>query len=157
MELVSKQYTWVKEMRQVLFAYLESLPNEKYVEVITDFGRGSIMTTQLHIAHTYRFWIGNFGLKKNKIIPTNQILHNVDEMRGEFLEVNKLIEEFIEKFYNKPLEPITNTLSSGREVALTPLALISHVITHEFHHKGQIVSMGRMLGYQPPDTDLIRL
>lgn len=157
MELVSKQYTLVKEMRQVLFAYLESLPDEKYVEPVKGFGRGSIMSTQLHIAHTYWFWIGNFGLRKDKTIPGNQVLHKVDEMRGEFLEVNKLIEEFIEKFYNKPLEPITNTISNGKEIALTPLALISHVITHEFHHKGQIVSMGKMLGYQPPDTDLIRL
>jgi uncharacterized damage-inducible protein DinB len=28
------------------------------------------------------------------------------------------------------------------------------VTTHEFHHKGQIVLMARVLGYFPPDTDV---
>ncbi|MCU5378655.1 hypothetical protein OCA08_16075 [Bacillus cereus] len=36
----------------------------------------------------------------------------------------------------------------------TPLWLLTHTETHEFHHKGQIVSMARHLGYNPPDTDL---
>jgi len=33
---------------------------------------------------------------------------------------------------------------------------MTHVMTHEFHHKGQIMTMGRMLGYTPPDADVIR-
>ncbi|MFP3360862.1 DinB family protein, partial [Planococcus sp. SIMBA_143] len=33
--------------------------------------------------------------------------------------------------------------------------LYTHTATHEFHHKGQIVKIGRKLGYIPPDTDLI--
>ena len=36
----------------------------------------------------------------------------------------------------------------------TPLWLLTHTETHEFHHKGQIVAMARHLGYNPPDTDL---
>jgi uncharacterized damage-inducible protein DinB len=28
-------------------------------------------------------------------------------------------------------------------------------MTHEFHHKGQIVKIGRQLGYNPPETDLV--
>jgi len=31
---------------------------------------------------------------------------------------------------------------------------VLHVITHAFHHKGQIVAMLRILGYPAPDTDL---
>lgn len=33
---------------------------------------------------------------------------------------------------------------------------MTHVMTHEFHHKGKIMTMGRMLGYTPPDADVIR-
>ena len=39
---------------------------------------------------------------------------------------------------------------------LTPLQLFTHTITHEFHHKGQVLSMSRLLGYVPVDTDVIR-
>ncbi|WP_423227985.1 DinB family protein [Sabulibacter ruber] len=30
------------------------------------------------------------------------------------------------------------------------------MITHEFHHKGQIPSLGRHLGFVPDDTDVVR-
>ncbi|HEX8506591.1 MAG TPA: DinB family protein [Hymenobacter sp.] len=39
---------------------------------------------------------------------------------------------------------------------LSPLQLFPHVITHEFHHKGQILSMSRLLGHVPVDTGAIR-
>ena len=38
----------------------------------------------------------------------------------------------------------------------TPLQLFTHTITHEFHHKGQVMSMSRLLGYVPVDADIIR-
>lgn len=156
MELIAKQYTLLKETREVLFAYLETMPEKDFIKDVENFGRGNIRTTQLHVANTYRYWIGNFSLNKNLTSPNDDSVTNVDKMRKEFLGINKLVEEFVEKFYNEPLDPITNTLSNKKEISLTPLALITHAMTHEFHHKGQMVSMGRILGYPPPDTDLIR-
>jgi uncharacterized damage-inducible protein DinB len=36
----------------------------------------------------------------------------------------------------------------------SPAFILLHVITHAFHHKGQIVAMLRILGHPAPDTDL---
>jgi uncharacterized damage-inducible protein DinB len=36
----------------------------------------------------------------------------------------------------------------------SPAFIVLHVITHAFHHKGQIVAMLRIQGYPAPDTDL---
>ena len=36
----------------------------------------------------------------------------------------------------------------------SPAFILLHVITHAFHHKGQVVAMLRILGYPAPDTDL---
>ncbi len=44
---------------------------------------------------------------------------------------------------------------SGEKFVATPLWLFTHTMTHEFHHKGQIATMGRMKGHIPPDLDLI--
>jgi uncharacterized damage-inducible protein DinB len=38
----------------------------------------------------------------------------------------------------------------------SPAFILLHVITHGFHHKGQIVAMLRQLGYPAPDTDIQR-
>jgi uncharacterized damage-inducible protein DinB len=44
--------------------------------------------------------------------------------------------------------------SDGDTAVRTPVLILHHVLTHAFHHKGQIVSMCRILGYPAPDTDL---
>ena len=36
----------------------------------------------------------------------------------------------------------------------SPAFILLHVITHAFHHKGQLVAMLRIHGYPAPDTDL---
>ncbi|WP_420491140.1 DinB family protein [Neobacillus drentensis] len=38
---------------------------------------------------------------------------------------------------------------------MTPRKLLLHTITHECHHKGQIVAMLRQMGYEPPNTDVL--
>src|SRR5689334_16537142 len=35
----------------------------------------------------------------------------------------------------------------------SPAFILLHVITHAFHHKGQVVAMLRIHGYSAPDTD----
>jgi uncharacterized damage-inducible protein DinB len=44
--------------------------------------------------------------------------------------------------------------SEGDTAVRTPALVLHHVLTHAFHHKGQIVAMCRILGYPAPDTDL---
>ena len=36
----------------------------------------------------------------------------------------------------------------------SPAYILLHVITHAFHHKGQVVAMLRILGYPASNTDL---
>jgi len=50
--------------------------------------------------------------------------------------------------------PISNVHNAVGEVTATPLQLFTHVLTHEFHHKGQIMTMCRILGYTPVETDV---
>jgi uncharacterized damage-inducible protein DinB len=38
----------------------------------------------------------------------------------------------------------------------SPAFILLHVITHTFHHKGQVVAMLRTVGHPAPDTDLQR-
>ena len=38
----------------------------------------------------------------------------------------------------------------------SPAFILCHVVTHAFHHKGQIVTMFRILRHPAPDTDLQR-
>jgi uncharacterized damage-inducible protein DinB len=62
-------------------------------------------------------------------------------------------------FFDSIIENNVETIHfiiNGRNETATPLQLFTHVITHEFHHKGQILSRCRQLGYVPVDTDILR-
>lgn len=156
MEIISRQYQLVKEARAVLFHFFESITGKDYTTPVENFGRGSIRNTQTHIVDTYIHWIANFALQKAwPYIDANNI-DTLAKMRAEYHKIDLLMEEFMATYGQAINKPITHSLGRKREFTATPLALFSHMITHEFHHKGQMVSMARILDYEPPDTDLIR-
>ncbi|GAB1446684.1 MAG: hypothetical protein KF860_11315 [Cyclobacteriaceae bacterium] len=156
METISRQYQLVKEAREVLFQFFESIEPKDYATPVENFGRGSIRNTQTHIADAYIHWIGNFALQRAKPYIDINSIDTLAKMRDEYNKIDLLMEEFIVTYGQAIDKPIINPLGKQREFSSTPLVLFSHMITHEFHHKGQMVSMARILGYEPPDTDLIR-
>ncbi|HNP95094.1 MAG TPA: DinB family protein [Cyclobacteriaceae bacterium] len=156
MEAATKQYTFVKGSREVVFNFCETMSVEHFTKPVENFGRGSICGTQAHIADTYIHWIGKFALQKQIEYLNREKVNNVGALRSEFIQVNKLVEEFFEKFYDDADELLERNIPDRGKVGFTPLKLFTHVITHEFHHKGQMMSMARINGYIPPDTDLIR-
>lgn len=152
-------YAWVKGSRERLFAWTESLPPEVYTLERPDFAYGSLRNVQAHIADCYRVWIGKrgLGLEQYKGRIDASSLPDVSAMRAKFREVDGMLETALEKFVDvdAPLELI---LRPDDILKVTRRWLIMHPITHEFHHKGQMLAMGRILGYPyppGPDTDLM--
>lgn len=79
----------------------------------------------------------------------------MEKVRTRFKLVDATVQRFLDEYNDRWLENIANEVKWQKEPwSTTPLWLLTHTETHEFHHKGQIVSMARHLGYNPPDTDL---
>lgn len=67
-----------------------------------------------------------------------------------FIEVDHYMAQFLNEYAS--YEQILNINVPGRgTMDLSILQIFTHVITREFHHKGQIMSKIRNLGYTPPD------
>lgn len=147
-----EQYQYVKGSRNVLFEYCETISAEDFVNQNNSFGRGGSMRNLLvHIANTYEYWIANFALKKNKVYAEYENYKTIKEVKLLFEIVDDFMEEFISQIDQIKDFEIQNTQNTAK-----PLQLFSHVITHEYHHKGQILSLSRHLGYTPVDTDIMR-
>lgn len=157
MDIYKAQYDLVKNAREVLFTFCESFSWEDYIASVPNFGQGSIRKTQAHIADIYIHWIDRYALQRTTSYLNHEAINSLKGVREEFKKIDQLVEDFLEQYRTQMIVPIQNTLGRHGLVGNTPLAVITHVITHEFHHKGQIVSMARILGHEPPDTDLIRL
>jgi len=156
LEMLQQQYDWVRSARQNMFAFLEELPPGILHQSVPDFGRGTIIRNYLHVVDSYTWWLGSFAFKRlndHKDVSVHETA-DVKFVRERFAEVDGLVQRFLYEYDDRWSEPIEQDASwQGYPKAPTPLLLLTHSETHEFHHKGQIVLMARHLGYPPPADD----
>jgi len=147
------QYAWVKSSRQVLFDYCKTIAPEDFTNQNTSFGQGGSMRNLLvHNANTYAFWVGKIALGKTVEFAKYELVENISAVITLFDSVNQLMVEFFAKNPENQFEYEINGVKGSTSSA----QIFTHVTTHEFHHKGQILSISRHLGYTPVDTDIIR-
>jgi uncharacterized damage-inducible protein DinB len=150
------QYQMILGARAVLLDYCDTFQAEHFTAETTGFGRGgSIRNLLVHNGHVYRFWMGEHGLGKEMQYPEYTEISNVQECRDYYASINSLAAEFIRRFGARPAAVLSSTCND-KVTTTTALEVFTHVITHEFHHKGQMLSISRQLGYTPVDTDVIR-
>jgi uncharacterized damage-inducible protein DinB len=157
MQILFRQYDLVKERRETLLKYCESLSPAHCTFNHDNFGGRSIVYLLVHVANVYQFWLGHFPKIDAGSFAKAEEEKKVGQIRGLYSKVDTVTEKFLTKFNPALEEPIVGKIASRNiDVAITPLQLFTHVITHEYHHKGQVLSMSRQLGYTPVDTDIIR-
>jgi uncharacterized damage-inducible protein DinB len=81
---------------------------------------------------------GNFQLQ--------QIFENIDELMFRYSEY----------FSNQPEATVKGFKWPEKYIEPNAFGIFTHVISHEFRHKGQAMTMARLLGNIPPDTDIMR-
>jgi uncharacterized damage-inducible protein DinB len=155
MDVFVSQYEWIRRTRESLFRYCETVSPSDYVKELETFGGDSILSLHAHVADCYRVWLGSRALGKSLPKITLDSINSVQEMREVFRKTDDLVHEFLNEFIGKWDNTVQVSFEDGGSAKISSLWLFTHTITHEFHHKGQIVKIGRQLGYIPPDTDLI--
>jgi len=151
----TQQYELLQGARGVLLDYCETLAPEDFTLELKDFGRGSIRNLLVHTVNTYRYWLEMFARNQPVAFTEPDAVWEATEARRLFAHADAAVGAFLRHFREAYDTPLTGRLR-GQTVTATPTALFTHVVTHEFHHKGQVLSMSRHLGYLPPDTDVLR-
>jgi uncharacterized damage-inducible protein DinB len=137
--LLHSQYGLVKGSREVLFDYCDAIDPKHFISEVNGFGRGgSIRNLLVHVGNVYQYWIGAKTFGREEQFPAFEEMADMAACRRYFEQVDGWVDEL--------------TRSSADDA----VKVFTHVITHEFHHKGQILSISRHLGYTPVDTDIIR-
>lgn len=155
MDVFKGQYEMIQRTRESLFRYCETMYPADYVKEIEAFGGASIRSLHAHVADCYRIWLGIRALGKSLPKLRVESIDNIEQMRELFKNTDELVYEFLTDFKIK-WDPTKSAPWQSDSVELTELWLFTHTITHEFHHRGQIVKMGRQLGYIPPKMNLAK-
>lgn len=155
MNVFESQYELIQHTRESLFRYCETFSHADYVQEVEALGGISIRSLHAHVADCYRVWLGSRALGKSLPAIKPEAVGNVHEMREVFKKTDALVHEFLKDFRNK-WDPAIQASWHSDSAELTELWLFTHTTTHEFHHRGQIVKLGRQLGYIPPKMNLAK-
>jgi uncharacterized damage-inducible protein DinB len=154
LEGVRKFHGWTHASLTLLLDHLSTVPTNDYVKDLPDFGFSTLRKQVIHIFNCEGFWIHTLqGLQYADRNPTE--CPAVADARLLQQEVSRCTQVYLSSQTNEQLNADTELhFSDGDRALRTPALVLYHVLTHAFHHKGQIVAMCRGLGHPAPDTDL---
>lgn len=156
-EALQKQYELVKRSRGGVLNFIESVVGEGLTAPVPAYQNKNIHHLLLHNADCYLFWLPYMALEQTVEWLNYGDYKTVADIRKLFMRMDDMMDVFLKTFENSMDLPVDNTRARNDKLNATPLMIFTHVITHEFHHKGQVVAMCRQLGYPPPETDIYRL
>ncbi|MGI4871317.1 MAG: DinB family protein [Janthinobacterium lividum] len=155
--LATTQYRLVQSARGVLLDYCATLAPAHFTAPVEAFRGSSIRDLLVHTAGCYQVWLGRVALGRPTTTPLPADVPDTAALRQLFGAADALVAEFISQFEGQWL--VDREFRGHRQaelLTLTPWQIFTHILTHEFHHKGQVLTMSRLLGYEPVDTDIIR-
>ncbi len=151
-QLMAQYNRW---MNRKLFAVCEQIPEADRRRDLGAFF-GSIHKTLDHIFYGDVAWINRFtgkpvgveigqerhsefnALQQDRSTLDNAIVHWAQALDGEWLK--------------KPFEYTSNV--DGKTRVLPAWVLVTHMFNHQTHHRGQVTTLIKQLGYEPGITDI---
>jgi uncharacterized damage-inducible protein DinB len=151
---VRKFHGWTHASLNLVLDHLSTIPAADYARELSGFGFRTLREQVIHIFNCEGFWVHTLrGLRYAD--RTTEEYTSVADVRLLQKEVGQSTHAYLSNLTNEQLNADTELHFSDGAVA-TPALVLHHVLTHAFHHKGQIVAMCRALGHPAPDTDLNR-
>jgi uncharacterized damage-inducible protein DinB len=154
---VRKFHGWTHACLDLVLDHLSTIPANDYVREVFGFGFRTVREQTIHVFNCEGFWVHTLlGLRYvNRTLEDCPALGDVKLLQEE---VSRSTHAYLSTLTDHQVNADAELHFPDGDVAVrTPAFVLYHVLTHAFHHKGQIVAMCRALGHPAPDTDLSRL
>ena len=149
-------HRWTHDSLDVLLRHASTMPAALLIKEVPGFARPDIRAQLVHILRCEAAWVR--GLQHLPLepwppdfFPTVESL--VEARRRVEAGTLAYLDSLSETELNTRLEQVPDDWVGPRQ---SPAFIVHHVLTHAFHHKGQVVAMCRILGQPAPDTDMQR-
>ena len=142
------------EQLALIIRHAGTLPAEAFVKELPGFGKGGVRDQLVHIVHCEQGWMHRVQDRPWAARPREEYTSAdvVERMRAQVAaETRELFERLSEEQINARLARQPRDWGGTLR---SPAFTLLHVITHAYHHKGQIVAMCRLLGAPAPESDL---
>jgi uncharacterized damage-inducible protein DinB len=151
---IRKFHSWTHASLTLVLDHLSAIPDGDYAKTLPGFGFPTLRAQMIHIFNCEAFWIHTLqGVRFQDEGAADWPAVSDARIRQRNVSANTLtyLSGMTDEQFNADTEL---HFSDGDTAVRTPALVLHHIFTHAFHHKGQIVSMCRVLGHPAPDTDL---
>jgi len=154
---VQSFHGWTHDRTRQLIQHAGTLPPALFVAPLEGFARATVRDQLLHVLTCEDNWI-----RRIQHVPLSEwrpeeftAAASLGAARPRVMAATlRYLDGLSETQFNTPIERLPEEWIGP---ARSPAFILHHILTHAFHHKGQIVAMFRILGYPAPDTDLQRI
>ncbi len=148
------QYALIKKVRYVVFDFLESAVGDNIHKAPPALEHLTLKNLLEHNARCYFHWLAYFALKHPEGTYSDGSFENITAIRQQYKRVDAVVAESIETFGDDMASNVDGIHDLSGKLSTPALKVFAHVTTHDFHHKGQMMLICRMLGHVPPETDV---
>ena len=151
---IRKLHGWTHACIGVVLDHLSTIPPEDYARQVTGFGFATLREQVIHAFNCEGFWVHT--LEGSRYVDGRPAEYPaVADARRLQQSVSERTHAYLSRLTDEQLNSNTELRFPDGDVAVrTPALVLHHMLTHAFHHEGQMVAMCRLLGYPARDTDL---
>jgi uncharacterized damage-inducible protein DinB len=152
-QLMAEYNDW---MNQNIYLVCSEIPDEQRKQDLGAFFK-SIHGTLNHLLYGDKAWMGRFTNNPFVVTTIGQELYgDFDALRVERKIVDQQILEWAQNldpvWLHQPFEYTSNVDKKQR--VLPTWVLVTHMFNHQTHHRGQLTTLIKQLGYEPGVTDI---
>jgi len=152
-ELLARYNQWMNEK---FYQVCTEIPDQKRKEDLGAFFQ-SIHGTLNHLLYGDKAWMGRFtGHLYSVTVIGENLYEEFEELREERIKTDREILEWSRSLSIDWLAcPFEYTNSVDQKTRVLPAwMLVTHLFNHQTHHRGQLTTLIKQLGYEPGITDL---
>ncbi|MFQ5938396.1 MAG: DinB family protein, partial [Acidiferrobacterales bacterium] len=143
-------------MNGKLYAVCAEIPDEKRKADLGAFFK-SIHGTLNHLLWGDRIWLRRFGVHSYPVTPIgDDIYTDFRELCADREKTDELILQWTQGLREEWLaEPFEFTsLTDGKTRRAPAWVFVAQLFNHQTHHRGQVTTLIKQLGYEPGITDI---
>jgi uncharacterized damage-inducible protein DinB len=152
-ELMARYNRWMNEK---LYQVCAAIPDEERKKDLGAFFK-SVHITLNHLLYGDKAWMDRFIGRPFAVTVIGEDLHqNFEKLRADRRAMDQQILDWSHtlspQWLDAPFEYTSNV--DGKTRVLPAWVLVMHMFNHQTHHRGQVTTLIKQLGYDPGITDL---
>jgi uncharacterized damage-inducible protein DinB len=142
--------------RDRLWAFVDTLPDEQLRRPLGN-SFSSVFDTMVHLYGADWIWRSRWEGVSPMSLPGSEVYADLTQLRAAWQEEEQHIRAILTRLgADGILQPIEYQGWDGRRQAQPFWQMLQHLVNHGSYHRGQVTTMLRQLGAQPPKSmDLI--